>query len=55
LVYELNWGNNPHGFKEWMTDKMEKDYDRMQKLKRWLPIVPILIIVGLIIWILLRH
>jgi len=55
LVYELNWGDNPPGFKDWIVDKMEKDFDRKQKLKRWLLIVPVLIIVGLIVWLLLRH
>ena len=53
LMYELNWGDNPPGFKEWMTDKMEKDYDRMQKLKRWLPIALILAVIGLIVYIIL--
>ena len=48
LVYEMNWGDNPPGFKEWMEDKMEKDYGRIQKLKRWLPIVLALAILGLI-------
>ncbi len=52
FIYELNWGDNPSGFKEYMMDKIEKDYDRTQKLKRWLPIVLTLIVVGLIIWIL---
>ena len=54
-MYELNWGDNPPGFKDWIVDKMEKDFDRKQKLKRWLLIVPVLIIVGLIVWLLLRH
>lgn len=55
FIYELNWGDNPSGFKEYMMDKIEKDYDRTQKLKRWLPIVLTLIVVGLVIGILLRH
>ena len=55
FIYELNWGDNPSGFKEYMMDKIEKDYDRTQKLKRWLPIILTLIVVGLIIGILLRH
>ena len=54
FIYELNWGDNPSGFKDYMMDKIEKDYDRTQKLKRWLPIVLTLIVVGLIIGILLR-
>lgn len=51
LIYELNWGDNPPGFKEWMTEKIEKDYDRKQKLKRWLPITLILAVIGLIVYI----
>lgn len=34
-----------YGFKEYMMNKIEKDYDRTQKLKRWLPIVLTLIVV----------
>ena len=52
IVKEIEWGDNPDGFKEWFAEKMNKDYERKQKLLRWLPFILILLIAGILLYFL---
>lgn len=54
ILKDLYWGDHPVGFRDYLLEQIEKDYDRKQKLKKWLPGIIILIAVGLIIYLLLR-
>lgn len=52
VIKEIEWGDNPAGFKEWFVEKMDKRYQRKQKLLRLLPFVLLLLIAGIILFIL---
>ena len=53
MIMEIEWGDNPPGFKSWFNE----NYDRLERMRTrhiFIAITLVIIIIGIVVWLLLR-